>query len=81
MTKNETTKLNIHPFAFMDGTLNEYLKLTPKEAIKKIQLLFDEVKKYGGQFSFIWHNETIGNYGIWKNWSEVFDFSIDLNIK
>jgi hypothetical protein len=44
-------------------------------------LLFDEVKKYGGQFSFIWHNETIGNYGIWKDWSEVFDFSIDLNIK
>ena len=81
LTKNETTKLNIHPFAFMDGTLNEYLKLTPKEAIKKIQLLFDEVKKYGGQFSFIWHNETIGNYGIWKDWSEVFDFSIDLNIK
>jgi hypothetical protein len=65
----------------MDGTLNEYLKLTPKEAIKKIQLLFDEVKKYGGQFSFIWHNETIGNYGIWKDWSEVFDFSLDLNIK
>ena len=81
LTNNETTKLNIHPFAFMDGTLNEYLKLTPKEAIKKIQSLFDEVKKYGGQFSFIWHNETIGNYGIWKDWSEVFDFSIDLNIK
>jgi hypothetical protein len=81
LQKNETTKLNIHPFAFMDGTLNEYLKLTPKEAIEKIQLLFDEVKKYGGQFSFIWHNETIGNYGIWKDWSEVFDFSIDLNIK
>lgn len=81
LSKNEITKLNIHPFAFMDGTLNEYLKLTPQEAMDKIQILFDEVKTFGGEFSFIWHNETIGDYGLWKGWSEVFDFSIDLNTK
>ncbi len=79
LTKNEITNLTIHPFVFMDGTLNEYLKLTTEEAKRKIDLLFQEVKEYGGEFSFIWHNETIGDYGIWKNWSEVFEYSISLN--
>ncbi len=81
LSRNEVTKLNIHPFAFMDGTINEYLKLTPQEAMNKIQLLFNEVNAYGGEFSFIWHNETIGDYAFWKGWSEVFDFCIHLKTK
>jgi len=79
LSKNCITDLIIHPFAFMDGTLNEYLKLTPEEAKQKITELFSEVKNYGGEFSFIWHNETIGDYGIWKGWKSVFEWSISLN--
>jgi hypothetical protein len=78
LSKNEITNLTIHPFAFMDITLNEYMKLNTSQAIDKIDSLFKEVKKYGGEFSFIWHNETIGNYGIWKGWSEVFEHSVSL---
>lgn len=76
---NKPTKLILHPFAFMDGTLNEYMKLSPLEAIAKIASLYGEVAEFGGEFSFIWHNETIGNYGIWKGWLDVYDFSINLN--
>lgn len=79
LTKNKITDLTIHPFAFMDGTLNEYMKLTPDEAKSKIKSLYQEVSEFGGDFSFIWHNETIGDYGIWKGWSEVFDYSVSLN--
>ena len=78
LTKNEQTNLTIHPFAFMDGTLNEYLNLTPEEAKNKIDSLYQEVKEFGGEFSFIWHNETIGDYGTWNGWSDVFDHSISL---
>jgi hypothetical protein len=79
LLKNEVTNLTIHPIAFMDGTLNEHMKLTPAEAIEKIESLYHEVCQFGGDFCFIWHNETIGDYGIWKGWSEVFEYSINLN--
>ncbi|MEN9303677.1 MAG: hypothetical protein RL264_2106 [Bacteroidota bacterium] len=78
LKKNEVSKLRVHPFAYMDGTLNEYLKLSPTEAKEKIQALFDEVKNFGGDFVFIWHNETIGDYAHWKGWSDVLDFSLRL---
>ncbi len=79
--KNKKTSLVIRPFMFMDGTLNEYLHLNPDQAIEKINRLFDEVSTYGGEFSFIWHNETIGDYGSWKGWSKVFKHSIEQSIK
>jgi hypothetical protein len=64
----------------MDITLNEHMKLSIDQAIEKITALYNEIKQFGGSFSFIWHNETIGNYDIWKGWSEVFDKSISLNL-
>ena len=72
LLKNEATNLNIHPFAYMDGTLLEYLKLTPSEAKIRIGELYHEVQKYGGAFSFLWHNETISGYQHWESYKEVF---------
>ena len=43
--------------------------------------LMNEVKKYGGQFSFIWHNETIGNFSKWENWIDVFEFTLELDTR
>jgi hypothetical protein len=73
LTINSITKLTIHPITYMDGTLNQYLGLSVKESIAIIQSLKAEVKNVGGTFCPLWHNETIGEVGIWKGWRKVFE--------
>jgi hypothetical protein len=78
LIKNERTDLMIYPFAYMDGTLNEYLHLTPEEAMHLIRSLYEEISLFGGNFTFIWHNETLNNRGKWEGWREVFNYSLNL---
>ncbi len=72
--ENDTpTKLNIHPFAVMDGTLRDYLKLNNDEAYKKIETLIDAVKAVDGTFILIWHNETLSNIKRWTGWNDIYE--------
>lgn len=67
------TKLRIHPFAVMDGTLNDYLGLTPADAIDQIKSLIREVKKVDGTFISLWHNESLSDQKRWKGWKRVYE--------
>ena len=67
----------IVPFAYMDGTLLEYKKLTIDQSLEVVDQLIDEVKRYGGTFCFIWHNETLAEAGKWKGWKKVFDYTLE----
>jgi len=67
------TKLKIHPFAFMEGTLKYDLKVRPEDAMDKIKPLIDEVKSVNGEFISLWHNDTINDRTLWKGWKSVFE--------
>ncbi len=67
------TGLRIHPFAVMDGTLNDYKKLSPDEAISEIRSIIDEAKAVNGEFISLWHNDSLSGTGRWKGWRRVYE--------
>jgi hypothetical protein len=67
------TNLRVYPFAVMDGTLNDYMKLKPDKAFANIKPMLDEVKSLGGTFISLWHNESVSNDGRWKGWLPVYE--------
>jgi hypothetical protein len=76
LATNEATNLYLYPFAFMDGTLNEVLHLSPANAKEHISQLIETVKKFNGIFIPIWHNSTLSESGIWKDWRSVFEYML-----
>ncbi len=73
LSKNEKTTLKIYPLGLMDGTLKEYLKLAPEEAIQQAKALIDWYKKYNGTFVLLWHNSSFNELEGWKNWDKVYE--------
>jgi hypothetical protein len=67
------TNLRIFPFAVMDGTLNDYMKLKPEQAYSHIAPMLNEVKSVGGMFISLWHNESLSDAGRWKGWLPVYE--------
>ena len=78
LTLEVETKLRIHPFALMDGTLKDYMKLTPTDAIQKIKELVEQVKKVNGTFISLWHNEALSEQKRWKGWRKVYESLLEM---
>ncbi len=70
------TKLRVHPFMVMDGTLRDYMQLSPADAKTKIAALIAEVRKVNGTFVSLWHNEPLSDQKRWKGWRDVYEFLI-----
>ncbi|HEB62113.1 MAG TPA: hypothetical protein ENI82_03075 [Bacteroidetes bacterium] len=55
-------KLNVYekPLILMEATLSKmYLNFSLKEATEKVNDLMNEVRKYDGEFVFLWHNSSV----------------------
>ena len=71
------TQLLVHPFAVMDGTLNEYLGLPVDDAQYLVKELIDRVKAVDGVFMSLWHNETLSDNRHWNEWKQVYEFTLE----
>ena len=78
--ERETT-LRINPFAVMDGTLKDYMDLTPADALDVIKGLITEVKKVNGTFISLWHNESLSDQLRWKGWREVYEKMLEFAVE
>ena len=67
------TPLKVFPFALMDTTLNDYMKLTPKQSLGRIRDLKNQVKAVDGLFITLFHNESLSNYLRWKGWKRLYE--------
>lgn len=71
------TKLRIHPFTVMDGTLLDYMKLDIRNATEFIKPLIDEVRNVGGTFISLWHNESLSDKKRWKGWVGLYEYMLE----
>ena len=72
------TPLKVFPFALMDTTLNDYMKLTPKQSLGRIRDLKNEVKAVNGMFITLFHNESLSDYLRWKGWKRLYESMIKI---
>lgn len=70
LQKNEATNLTIHTSVIMEGTLRDYNKLSPENAKNTALVLMEEVKKHGGEFISIFHNDSF--IAEQKEWTQVY---------
>ena len=75
------TKLKIHPFAVMDATLRFYMKVSPEEASAYINPIIDEIKAVNGTFYSLWHNESLNNDKLWKDWRSVYENMVEYAVR
>lgn len=73
LLNEESTKLLIHPFYFMDATYVFNLNLTPRASIQDVEQITSEVKKYNGHNSFVFHNESLSDVGVYEGWGEFLE--------
>ncbi|HKK09299.1 MAG TPA: polysaccharide deacetylase family protein, partial [Bacteroidales bacterium] len=72
------TKLRVHPFTIMDGTLIDYQKIKPQDAKQVIKPLIEEVKAVDGTFISLWHNHSLNPDSIYGNWREVYEELVEI---
>ena len=73
------TPLKLFPFAFMDGTLKDYMNLSNEEAMEKILELKKEVQQVNGTFISLFHNETFSENDRWRGWTEIYKKTVVAN--
>lgn len=77
LSRDNKTLLKLYPFAFMDATLNYYMKLKPHEALEVVKPLIDEVKDVNGLLITLWHNSSFCEADEWVGWNHMYEQMVE----
>lgn len=72
LQKEKETKLIIYPFQIMDVTLQQYLKLSPDEALEYIKPIIQVTKEVKGTLVTLWHNSSFSATHGWSGWRVMY---------
>ena len=70
------TPLKIFPYAVMDTTLKQHMKLSNEESLAKILELKNEVQKVNGTFISVFHNDTLSENEYWNGWTDIYKATV-----
>lgn len=66
-------QLKEKPLVVMEGSFATYQSnIKPEEMESKITQLVNEVKRYNGEFVFLWHNSSF-NTAMWKKYQAIYE--------
>ena len=74
LSKKKLT-LKEKPLTIMDATLAVAQNHLPQQAGATINYYLDKIKKYSGEFVFLWHNSSF-EYLVWKDYRQVFEHTL-----
>ncbi len=57
--EEKQTSLTLHALPLMDVSLLQYLQLNAEERERVFSQIFREIKKFGGEFTPLWHNNNL----------------------
>lgn len=73
LIKNETTRLRIHPFCYMECNSRFEQKVSAETAFIEMNHYYTVVKKVNGQLITVWHNFSLGGDTGWTEWKEMYE--------
>jgi hypothetical protein len=75
--KNKVSSMTVHPFYFMDATFI-YGDFNLSQAMVEIEDIFEKVKMYRGEMSYIIHNELLSNFHLHEGWQKMLDYILEI---
>jgi hypothetical protein len=75
LERNREVDLWEVPLVAMDGTLRQYRRLAPDEAVARILELADRCREVDGVFTLLWHNSSFD--GDWAGWGEAYERAVE----
>jgi hypothetical protein len=71
--KEAKTELKVFPFCQLESAYKYYKKQSPKSFLVDQLILIDALKKSGGMYCSLFHNDSLGNFKPWKGWSNLYE--------